>query len=333
MLAAQLGMAGSARAQTTTLQSGTRPGMKESTMTTTHPDAAQGAAIRPFRVEFPQPDLNELRRRLAATRLPAKELVPDQSQGVQLATVQAVTRYWGSDYDFGRLAARLNALPQFKTEIDGVDIHYIHVKSRHERALPLIITHGWPGSIFEMLGVIGPLTDPTAHGGTAADAFDVVIPSIPGYGFSTQPAEVGWNVGRVAAAWGVLMSRLGYTRYVAQGGDQGAGVTDVMGRLAPTGLLGIHLNLLGAFPPRWPRCSSAARPSRRDSPRRSRRRTRRLARSSREGTSPRWASTRRRSATARRIRPPGWQPGCWTTTRTATPRCRVPSSAGSRPAA
>jgi pimeloyl-ACP methyl ester carboxylesterase len=205
-------------------------------------------AIRPFQVITPQEDLDELRRRILATRLPSKELVADASQGVQLATLQALTRYWTTEYDVRRVAARLNALPQFKTEIDGLDIHFIHVKSKHENALPLIITHGWPGSVIEMLEVIGPLTDPTAHGGTAADAFDVVIPSLPGYGFSDQPKEVGWGAGRTAKAWSELMSRLGYTRYVAQGGDQGASVTDAMARLAPNGLVGIHLNLLSAFP-------------------------------------------------------------------------------------
>jgi pimeloyl-ACP methyl ester carboxylesterase len=205
-------------------------------------------AIRPFQVTTPQEDLDELRRRVVATRLPSKELVADASQGVQLATLQALTRYWTTEYDVRRVAARLNALPQFKTEIDGLDIHFIHVKSKHENALPLIITHGWPGSVIEMLEVIGPLTDPTAHGGTAADAFDVVIPSLPGYGFSDQPKEVGWGAGRIAQAWAELMSRLGYTRYVAQGGDQGASVTDAMARQAPKGLLGIHLNLLSAFP-------------------------------------------------------------------------------------
>jgi pimeloyl-ACP methyl ester carboxylesterase len=168
---------------------------------------------------------------------------------VQLATVQALTKYWATDHDWRTTEAKLNALPQFVTTIDGVDVHFIQVKSKHENALPLIITHGWPGSVIELLGAIGPLTDPTAHGGKAADAFDVVVPSIPGYGFSAQPSEAGWNPGRVAAAWGVLMNRLGYSRYVAQGGDVGAGITDALGRLAPDGLLGIHLNLLASAPP------------------------------------------------------------------------------------
>jgi pimeloyl-ACP methyl ester carboxylesterase len=201
-------------------------------------------AIRPFRVEIPEQALDDLRRRIAATRWPSKELVTDRSQGVQLATLQELARYWTTEYDWRACEARLNALPQFTTEIDGVDIHFIHVKSRHENALPLIMTHGWPGSVIEMLGVIGPLTDPTAHGGTAEDAFDLVIPSIPGYGFSGQPAEAGWDSARIGEAWAELMSRLGYTRYVAQGGDQGASVTDAMGRQAPEGLVGIHTNLL-----------------------------------------------------------------------------------------
>src|SRR5687767_13901958 len=200
--------------------------------------------IRPFQVEIPEEQLAELRRRIEATRWPSKELVADRSQGVQLATMQALARYWTTEYDPRRIEARLNALPQFTTEIDGVDIHFIHVKSRHENALPLIMTHGWPGSVIELLDSIGPLTDPTAHGGRAEDAFDLVLPSLPGYGFSGEPTEIGWNVGRVAQAWAELMRRLGYTRYVAQGGDVGAAVTDALGRQTPEGLLGIHLNLL-----------------------------------------------------------------------------------------
>jgi pimeloyl-ACP methyl ester carboxylesterase len=193
---------------------------------------------------MPDDAIADLQRRIAATRLPSKELVDDRSPGVQLATIQALAHYWTADYDWRKCEAELNALPQFTTGIDGLDIHFIHVKSRHENVLPLIITHGWPGSVIELLGVIGPLTDPTAHGGQAEDAFDLVVPSIPGYGFSAEPAEVGWNVGRVAQAWAELMRRLGYTRYVAQGGDLGAYVTDAMGRQAPDGLLGIHVNLL-----------------------------------------------------------------------------------------
>jgi hypothetical protein len=213
-----------------------------------------GTAIRPFQVEFPEEQIDDLRRRIAATRWPSKELVSDRSQGVQLAAAQALARYWLNEYDFGRVESRLNALPQFVTEIDGVDIHFIHVRSRHEDALPVIITHGWPGSVIELLDVIGPLTDPTAHGGTAQDAFDVVIPSIPGYGFSGEPKELGWAPPtRVAKAWADLMGRLGYTSYVAQGGDVGAAVTHGMGQLAPDGLIGIHTNLFypalaGAMP-------------------------------------------------------------------------------------
>jgi len=203
-----------------------------------------GTAIRPFQVQFSDQQIDDLRRRIAATRWPTKELVADRSQGVQLAATQALAKYWAEQYDFGRLESRLNALPQFKTEIDGVDIHFIHVRSEHENALPVIITHGWPGSIVEMLQVIEPLTDPTAHGGSADEAFDVVIPSIPGYGLSGKPTELGWIPPiRVSRAWGELMPRLGYTSYVAQGGDVGAAVTHGMGQQAPDGLIGIHTNL------------------------------------------------------------------------------------------
>jgi pimeloyl-ACP methyl ester carboxylesterase len=200
--------------------------------------------IRSFHVETPEEELAELRRRIAATRLPSRELVADRSQGVQLATIQELAHYWETDYDWRKAEAKLNALPQFTTEIDGVDIHFIHVESSHENALPLIMTHGWPGSVVEMIDSVGPLTDPTAHGGRAEDAFHLVLPSLPGYGFSGEPVEVGWDLGRTARAWAELMRRLGYTRYVAQGGDVGAGVTDVMGRQRPEGLIGIHTNLL-----------------------------------------------------------------------------------------
>jgi pimeloyl-ACP methyl ester carboxylesterase len=202
--------------------------------------------IRTFSIDIADDQIDDLRRRIAATRLPSKELVPDRSQGVQLATIQELARYWAEDYDFGRIEARLNALPQFTTEIDGIDIHFIHVRSKHEDAMPLIMTHGWPGSVIELLETIGPLTDPTAHGGEAEDAFHLVLPSIPGYGFSSEPTELGWDADRIARAWAELMDRLGYTRYVAQGGDVGAYVTDAMGRQAPKGLLGIHLNVLTA---------------------------------------------------------------------------------------
>jgi len=192
-----------------------------------------GSAIRPFSVAVPEESLTDLRRRLAATRWPSPELVGDRSQGVQLATLQALARYWATEHDWRRCEARLNAVPQFRTEIDGVDVHFLHVRSQHPDALPLIMTHGWPGSVIELLDVIGPLTDPTAHGGRAEDAFDVVLPSLPGYGFSAEPREVGWDLARTARAWAELMRRLGYTRYVAQGGDVGAGVTDAMGRQSP----------------------------------------------------------------------------------------------------
>jgi len=205
-------------------------------------------AIRPFRVAIPEKELVELRRRVASTRWPTKELVEDRSQGVQLATLKALAQYWATDYDWRKAEARLNAYPQFVTKIDGVDIYFIHVKSRHPNAMPMIITHGWPGSVMELLEVIDPLTNPTAHGGTAADAFDVVVPSLPGYGFSGEPTERGWESGRIAHAWAVLMERLGYTRYVAQGGDVGATVADAMGRQGPKGLIGIHLNLLAGAP-------------------------------------------------------------------------------------
>jgi len=205
---------------------------------------SNGTEIRSFRADMSDEALADLRRRIAATRWPPGELVDDRSQGVQLSTNQELARYWTTGYDWRKCEAQLNALPQFKTEIDGVDIHFIHVKSPHPNALPLIMTHGWPGSVIEMLGAVGPLTDPTAHGGAAEDAFDLVLPSLPGYGFSGVPTEIGWNVGRMAGAWAELMRRLGYTRYVAQGGDVGASVTDQMGRQAPEGLIGIHMNLL-----------------------------------------------------------------------------------------
>jgi len=200
--------------------------------------------VQPFHLDIAEDTIDDLRRRIAATRWPTKELVDDRSQGVQLAALQALARYWGEDYDFGRIEERLNALPQFTTEIDGVEIHFIHVRSEHEDALPLIMTHGWPGSVIELLDTVGPLTDPTAHGGSAEDAFHLVLPSIPGYGFSGEPTELGWGPDRVAQAWGKLMPRLGYTRYVAQGGDVGSQITDAMGRQAPDGLVGIHVNLI-----------------------------------------------------------------------------------------
>jgi len=205
---------------------------------------AQDQSVHPFKVNVPQSALDDLRRRLKAMRWPTNELVADRSQGVQLATLRALASYWSSEYDWRKCEARLNALPQFKTVIDGVEIHFIHVRSPHKNALPLIMTHGWPGSVIELLDAVGPLTNPTKYGATPDDAFHLVLPSLPGYGFSGTPTELGWDSGRIARAWASLMERLGYTRYVAQGGDVGAAVTDAMGRQAPSGLLGIHLNLL-----------------------------------------------------------------------------------------
>ncbi len=213
-------------------------------MSTTTEQLAGAEVIRPFQVRLPDEALSALQDRVTAVRWPSGELVTDRAQGVQLATIQELSRYWTTDYEWSRCEARLNALPQFTTEIDGVGIHFIHVKSPHEAALPLLITHGWPGSVIELLEVIGPLTDPTAHGGPAEDAFHLVLPSLPGYGFSTEPTEVGWHPGRIAQAWAELMHRLGYGRYVAQGGDQGAAVTDAMASQEPEGLIGIHLNFL-----------------------------------------------------------------------------------------
>jgi pimeloyl-ACP methyl ester carboxylesterase len=214
--------------------------------------AAPGAtndAIRPFHINVPEEDLVDLRRRLVATRWPEKETVDDDSQGVPLATLQELVRYWQTEYDWRKVEARLNALPQFITEIDGLDIHFIHVRSKHDNALPLIVTHGWPGSVIEQLKIIDPLTNPTAHGGSASDAFHLVIPSIPGYGFSGKPATTGWDPVRIARAWIVLMKRLGYTKFAAQGGDWGSPITNEMARLAPPELLGIHVNLPGVVPP------------------------------------------------------------------------------------
>jgi pimeloyl-ACP methyl ester carboxylesterase len=218
-------------------------------MSVTTDRSAGAAAIRPFHVDVPEGELADLRRRIAATRWPERETVADESQGVRLATMRELVRYWGTEYDFRGFEARLNALPQFVTEIDGLDIHFIHVKSPHENALPLIITQGWPGSVIEIVNVVGPLTDPTAHGGMAEDAFDVVVPSMPGYGFSGKPTATGWDPGHIAGAWIALMRRLGYSRFVAQGGDCGAVITDVMGAQAPPGLLGLHSNMPGAVAP------------------------------------------------------------------------------------
>src|SRR5690349_19577890 len=222
----------------------TQPGMTPEPSTTPPPGMTTHPDVRPFNFTASDEALADLRQRIAATRWPHKELVTDRSQGVQLATLRELARYWTTDYDWRKAEAKLNALPQFISEIDGVDIHFIHVKSQREDALPLIMTHGWPGSVIELLEAIGPLTDPTAHGGKAEDAFHLVLPWLPGYGFSAEPRELGWNVSRIAEAWAELMERLNYSRYVAQGGDVGAGVTDAMGRQGPQGLVGIHTNLL-----------------------------------------------------------------------------------------
>jgi pimeloyl-ACP methyl ester carboxylesterase len=281
--------------------------------------------IRPFRVEVPEEALADLRQRIEATRWPSKELVGDRSQGVQLEPLQELARYWADGYDWRACEDKLNALPQFKMEIDGVDIHFIHVRSPHENALPLIMTHGWPGSVIELLGAVGPLTDPTAHGGRAEDAFHLVLPSLPGYGFSSEPAEVGWNPDRVAQAWAELMRRLGYTRYVAQGGDVGASVTDAIGRQEPEGLAGIHMNLLvsalGA-PSRLNRSRNALRPT--SSPH---------SGPAALATSSSRTRDRRQSAMRCWMLPSRWQRGCWTTTPTATTRSPAPLPTGSRQAA
>jgi pimeloyl-ACP methyl ester carboxylesterase len=232
--------------------------------TATPPGSEQAAgktAIRPFRVDVPEAELTELRRRINATKWPDRETVTDASQGVQLATVQALARYWATDYDWRKVEAKLNGLPQFITEIDGLDIHFIHVRSKHNSALPLIVTHGWPGSVVEQLKIIDPLTNPTAHGGSASDAFHLVIPSMPGYGFSGKPTTTGWDSARIARAWVVLMKRLGYTKFVAQGGDWGAVVTDQMGVLAPPELLGIHVNMPGVFPPDIDKAAQSGAPA------------------------------------------------------------------------
>src|SRR4249919_3545938 len=218
----------------------------------THQDNSQTSdnnSIRPFqKTDVPEAELTEVRRRINNTRWPERETVTDTSQGVQLATTQALARYWATEYDWRKIEAKMNALPQFITEIDGLDIHFIHVRSKHDNALPLIVTHGWPGSIIEQMKIIDPLTNPTAHGGNASDAFHLVIPSVPGYGYSGRPTTTGWDVAHIARAWTVLMKRLGYTKFVAQGGDWGAVIVDMMGVLAPPELLGIHTNMPGIFP-------------------------------------------------------------------------------------
>src|ERR1700690_3148621 len=223
--------------------------------------ASDNTAIRPFHVNVPETELTELRRRISATKFPERETVTDATQGVQLATVQALAQYWATEYDWRKIEAKLNALPQFITEIDGLDIHFIHVRSKHGNALPLIVTHGWPGSITEQMKIIDPLTNPTAHGGNASDAFDVVIPSMPGYGFSGKPATTGWDPAHIARAWTALMKRLGYTKFVAQGGDWGAVITELMGVQAPPELLGIHTNMPGVFPPEVDKAAFSGAPA------------------------------------------------------------------------
>jgi hypothetical protein len=245
--------------------------------------AAMTDAIRPFRIDIPEEDLADLRRRVLATRWPDRETVMDQSQGVQLAKLQELARYWGKDYDRRKIEGTLNAFPQFVTTIDGLDIHFIHVRSRDQNALPLIVTHGWPGSVIEQLKIIGPLTDPTAHGSSAEDAFDVVVPSLPGYGFSGKPTGAGWDPDRIARAWAELMRRLDYTRYVAQGGDWGSAISGAMARQAPAGLLGIHINLPATVPPEVAAALGGA-PCRRDSPKRNTRCSTRSWRPEKRGT-------------------------------------------------
>jgi len=282
--------------------------------------------INPFRIEVGEEDLADLRRRIAAARLPSGELVDDRSQGVQLTTIRELARYWQNGYDWRACESRLNALPQFTTRIEGLDVHFVHVRSPHPDALPLIITHGWPGSVVEMLGTVGPLTDPVAHGGPAEDAFHLVLPSLPGYGFSAQPAEVGWDAGRTARAWAELMRRLGYTRYVAQGGDVGAAVTDTMARQAPEGLAGIHLNFL-----RNGLADAASLPSESEQERAALDAINTF-RTSGFGYFPSRPPDPRRSATPCSTLRSRWPPGCSTTTPTATTRSPARSWTGSRSA-
>src|SRR5229473_318336 len=278
--------------------------------------AADKNAIRPFQVNVPEAELTELRRRIKATKWPDRETVPDQSQGVQLATIQALARYWGTEYDWRKVEARLNALPQFITEIDGLDIHFIHVRSRHEDALPLIVTHGWPGSVIEQIKIIDPLTNPTAHGASASDAFHLVIPSMPGYGFSGKPTTPGWDPDRIARAWVVLMNRLGYKKFVAQGGDWGALITDLMGVLAPPELLAIHTNMPGAVPNDINAAAFTGAPAPSGLGADEQHAFDRLAFFYRHGLgyASRWGTAHRRF-TGLRTRPSAWRPGYSTTTK------------------
>ena len=276
-------------------------------------------AVRPFQSSFPESELTELRGRINATRWPEKETVADASQGVQLATTQKLARYWGTDYDWRKCEARLNALPQFITEIDGLDIHFIHVRSKHDNALPLIVTHGWPGSIVEQMKIIDPLTNPTAQGGTASDAFHLVIPSMPGYGYSGKPTTTGWDVAHIARAWIVLMKRLGYTKFVAQGGDWGAVITEQMGVQAPPELLGIHTNMPGIFPDDIDKAASSGAPAPSGLSADEKVAFERLqfVYQNASPTATRWGCDRRHY-TESRIRPSPWRLISWIMTRAAT---------------
>ena len=278
----------------------------------------EASAIRPFHVSFPEAELTELRRRVNATRWPERETVTDATQGVQLATVQKLADYWGKDYDWSKCEAKLKALPHFITEIDGLDFHFIHVRSKHERALPMIVTHGWPGSVIEQLKIIGPLTNPEAHGGPASDAFHLVIPSLPGYGFSGKPSAAGWGPERIARTWTELMKRLGYTKYVAQGGDWGALITQLMGAQAAPGLLGIHTNMPGAFhPTSTRRLSRARRPHPVSQPTNGMRTISWCSSTRKAWPTPRRWGTAHRRCTGSRIHPSASPAGSSTTTRAA----------------
>ena len=284
--------------------------------------AAEDPAIRPFTVHIPQAALDELRQRIAATRWPEKETVADQSQGVPLAAVQELARYWATEYDWRLVEAKLNAIPQFITEIDGLDIHFIHVRSKHPNALPLIVTHGWPGSIIEQLKIIDPLVNPTSHGGRAEDAFDVVIPSMPGYGFSGKPTRPGWGPERMGSAWAELMKRLDYTRYVAQGGDWGAFVVDQMGLQAPAGLLAIHTNMPATVPADVDKSLLAGSPAPAGLSAEEQFAYKQLVRTFKQVDYARLMASRPRPCTASRIHRLAWPRGCWTTTTPAASRPR-----------